>query len=119
MRETVVGLLFLFGLVASAAVEAAPAGAPARALAIEVRSAPLGNVVAQMAAAGERRMRVEPDAADARVTLFAPRTSLEEFEHAVATLFGCRWRSGGAPKQPLRILERDPQLAARVAAFER
>src|SRR5713226_5409964 len=61
--------------------------APSHSLAIDVRSAPLGSVVAHVAASGESPMRVQTALADRRVTLFAPKTDVAGFQHAIATLF--------------------------------
>src|SRR5207249_3243233 len=104
-----------------ASVAESPSAAPkaAHPLAIDVRGAVLGTVVAQMGSASESALRTAVDLADERVTLFAPRTDVEEFRNAVATLLGHRWRSTGTPPPSLRwVLERDPAFEGRRTALQ-
>src|SRR5437870_1750302 len=97
MLRTVIGSFLALFLLARAGAGAAPARAsvPSHTLAIDVRSAPLGSAIAQVAASGESPMRVETALADRRVTLSAPKTDVAGFQHALATLFRARWRAGG------------------------
>jgi hypothetical protein len=102
--------------------EAAPAAAePAapRPLAVDVRNATLSSVVAQMASVAETHLRVDADLGDERVTLYAGRTNPEEFQRALATLFGYRWVTEGGGEDPARLLTRNPEFTTRVLALER
>jgi hypothetical protein len=88
-------------------------------LAIDVRNATLTSVVTQMASVAEAKLRVDADLGDERVTLYAPRTNPEEFQRALATLFGYRWVNEGSGEDPARLLTRNPEFTTRVLALER
>jgi hypothetical protein len=113
--------LSLILMMAPTALRAAPAAEPGppRPLAIDIRNATLSSVVSQMAAVSDVKMRVEPDLGDERVTLYAPRTNAEEFQRALATLFGYRWSAEGSAENRVRVLERNPEFTQRVLALQR
>jgi hypothetical protein len=79
-----------------------------KSLAIQVKAAPLHAVVAEMADASGVKMRLgrallpatEPGPGDQRVTLYAPRASVAQFQRAVATLLRLRWTRAELPAEP-------------------
>lgn len=99
----------------------------ARALAIQVRSAPLSEVVEQMAEASGVKMRLAREllppaaagAGDQRVTLYAGRATVEEFQRAVATLLRLRWVRNEEPPYRYTLEEEPRARAQRYALRER
>jgi hypothetical protein len=124
----------------------APDTALTKELALDVRSAPLADVVEEMATASGVRMRLGRSAAplastgagDQRITLYSDRASVAGFQRAVAALLRLKWTRGEveapsperiraadaeapSPANPARVvrftLEEDPQTRAEVTAF--
>lgn len=118
---------------------AARGAAREKSLSIDVRSAPLADVVAEMAAAGGVTMRLgralkpstSTGAGDQRITLYADRASVGDFQHVVAALLRLQWthdepeaRSGGQASTGRSralsyTLDDDPQARAQASALRR
>jgi hypothetical protein len=122
-----------------AAGRAARGAALEKELAIDVRSAPLADVVEGMAAAGGVTLRLgralkpstSTGAGDQRITLYADRASVGDFQHVVAALLRLQWtqdepeaRSGGQASTGRSralsyTLDEDPQARSQASALRR
>lgn len=122
MKDVVLLLLLALALVSPAGAE--PASGPAgdsrgleKALAIDVRSAPLADVLARAAEASGVRMTAAPPAGDQRVTVHAARATVGELQSALRDLLRLRVSRRGSGAAERYTFSDDPHRVAQADAW--
>ncbi len=95
----------------------APTAPPEKAIAVDVRSAPLGEVLDRASAAAGARLSATGPAGDQRVTLYAARTTAGELRDALRDLLRLRVTRHGAEEAARDTLSLDPSLAAQAEGW--